>query len=143
MNGSWIAGWVVEVLGIVPAAFVALSYLFTNQRRLRIINTVASVLFILYGILLASTSGWQNGWITAAMNAFCAAIHIVWLIKDSVKRKNYKSAKKMSVDERQEAFNCTGDCNACEYPICEKGINKKDKEANAEKSTDKEGKNED
>ena len=57
MNGSWIAGWVVEVLGIIPAAFVALSYLFTNQRRLRIINTVASLFFVLYGILLASTSG--------------------------------------------------------------------------------------
>lgn len=126
MNGSWIAGWVVEVLGIIPAAFVALSYLFTNQRRLRIINTVASLFFVLYGILLASTSGWQNGWITAAMNLFCAVIHIVWLTKDSLKKKRYKEAQKMSADERMKAFDCTGDCNACEKPLCEN--QKKDKE---------------
>ena len=131
MNGNWIAGWVVEVLGIVPAAFVALSYLFTNQRRLRIINTVASVLFVLYGILLASTSGWQNGWITAAMNAFCAAIHIVWLVKDSLKNKRYKDAQKMTEEERQAAFNCTGHCDACEGPLCERP-KKKDKESKQE-----------
>lgn len=127
MNGPWIAGWVVEVLGIVPAAFVALSYLFTNQRRLRIINTVASLLFVLYGILLASTSGWQNGWITAAMNLFCAVIHIVWLVQDTLKKKRYSAAQKMTEEERQKAFNCTGDCNACEISLCEKPA-KKDKE---------------
>lgn len=98
MNDSWIAGWVVEVIGIIPAACVALSYLFTNQRKLRIINTVASLLFVLYGVLLASTSGWQNGWVTAAMNAFCAAIHVVWLVKDFMRRGNSKSKKEPTLN---------------------------------------------
>ena len=70
---------VVEAIGILSAILVLVSYLFTDQRKLRICNLIASVVFVVYGISLAAVSGWVNGWSTIALNSVCIVIHIFWL----------------------------------------------------------------
>ena len=71
----------VELVGTLAAVVVLVSYLFSDQYWLRIVNIVASCLFILYGFLLAIISGWINGWSTLALNVGCLTIHILWIVR--------------------------------------------------------------
>lgn len=73
MNPEW--------LGIPAAVLVFLSYIFSNQTKLRIVNMVACVFFVAYGLAIAATTGWTTGWATVILNFASFIVHIVWLIK--------------------------------------------------------------
>ena len=45
-----------EIIGIIATLFVLLSFLFTAEKRIRQINIIGAVIFIVYGILLAAHS---------------------------------------------------------------------------------------
>lgn len=72
---------IVELVGIVSSLLVLISYLFSNQVKLRMINLIASAVFVAYGVLLAWLSGWVSGWSVIALNSGCIVVHIVWLLK--------------------------------------------------------------
>lgn len=76
----------VELIGTFAAIVVFVSYLFNNQLALRLVNIIASCLFIIYGFFLAAVSGWVNGWSTIALNSGCLIVHIVWIVR--YKRKD-------------------------------------------------------
>lgn len=46
----------VEYLGIVASLFIFLSFIFKNPTKIRAVNSIGSVLFIIYGIRLHSYS---------------------------------------------------------------------------------------
>lgn len=69
-----------EWLGLVASAFVLVSFLFTKQTIIRLVNMVGCVVFVIYGILLPAYS-------TAIMNGALFIVHVVYLVKDFVSRK--------------------------------------------------------
>ena len=72
----------VEIFGTFTAVLVLVSYIFTDQAKLRTFNILASIGFIIYGFLLAAISNWVNGWATIGLNVCCMVTHIVWVAKD-------------------------------------------------------------
>lgn len=84
-----------EWLGIVASAFILVSFLFTKQTIIRIINMVGCVIFVIYGLLLPTYS-------TAFMNGALFIVHVVYLIKDFKSRKKNKEAVETQNEESSE-----------------------------------------
>jgi len=63
-----------EALGIVATLFVLLSFLFTNEKRIRQINIIGAVLFVIYGIIISAISVY-------ILNGALIIIHIYKLLK--------------------------------------------------------------
>ena len=81
-----------EWLGIVASLFILVSFLFTKQTVIRLINMVGCVVFVIYGLLLPTYS-------TAFMNGALFIVHIVYLIKDFKFRKKNKQATDTNVEQ--------------------------------------------
>lgn len=64
-----------ETIGIVGTIFVLLSFLMKDLKKVRIINIVGAVLFVIYGVLIHAVSTW-------ILNGILVAIHIFYLVKD-------------------------------------------------------------
>lgn len=65
---------VSELVGYSASVFVAISLLMSNMKRLRYLNTVGCVLFVIYGL-------WIQAYPVALMNAFCVAVNVYYLFK--------------------------------------------------------------
>ena len=69
-----------EILGIIATSFVLLSFLFTAEKRIRQINIVGAVLFVIYGIIISAISVY-------VLNGALIIIHIykLWRHRDKPK----------------------------------------------------------
>ena len=76
----------VELLGILATIFVLLSFLFNEPKRIRIVNIIGAILFVVYGLLLNAVSVWL-------LNGALIGIHIYYLFKSEVNHdeKNQKN----------------------------------------------------
>ncbi len=63
-----------EIIGIAGTLFVLLSFLMKDLIKVRIINIVGAVLFVVYGLLIGALSTWL-------LNGILVIIHIVYLLK--------------------------------------------------------------
>ncbi|MCM1322990.1 MAG: hypothetical protein NC218_02290 [Acetobacter sp.] len=93
------------IIGILASVLVLLSYIFSNQKKLRIINLVASIIFVIYGLFLVCGEDFTwthyDCWPTAILNAFCAVVHIRWFIMDAKnKHKNDTANDSLSNEEK-------------------------------------------
>lgn len=79
-----------EWLGIVASVFILVSFLTSNQIKIRIINSIGCIAFIIYGFMLPAYS-------TAFMNSAMLIVHIVYLAKHFIKRH-----KEKPTDKKQE-----------------------------------------
>lgn len=70
----------VEILGIIASIVVLISFTQSKPSRIRIINTVGCVLFVIYGILINSISIWF-------LNGSCIFLQIYKLRKDRGDKK--------------------------------------------------------
>ena len=109
----------VEIFGTFVAILVLVSYVFTDQAKLRTFNILASIGFVIYGLLLAAISNWINGWATIGLNICCIVTHIVWVVKD-VKYKASASSELAFAEFRDKTskaslcFDCAfGYSNKC------------------------------
>ena len=75
-----------EWLGLVASAFVLVSFLMSNQIKIRIINMVGCIAWVIYGFLLPAYS-------TAIMNGAVFIVHVVFLTKYFIKRRKEKAEK--------------------------------------------------
>ena len=64
-----------EILGIIATLFVLVSFLFSNEKRIRQINIVGAVLFVIYGIYIGAISVY-------VLNGALILIHIFKLWKN-------------------------------------------------------------
>ena len=85
-----------EWLGALASAFVLFSFLTRNQTRIRLINMVGCIIFVVYGCLLPSYS-------TAFMNASLLIVHTVYLVKDYLKTKKGKAEQQQANTEDEAA----------------------------------------
>ena len=63
-----------EILGIVATLFVLLSFLFTDEKRIRPINAIGAALFVVYGVIIGAHSVY-------ILNGALIVIHIYKLVK--------------------------------------------------------------
>lgn len=74
----------IEIIGIIATLFVVISFTFKNLRTVRIVNLIGSVLFIVYGVLLALNAGTIIGFISIiAVNVALLGINGFHLFKNS------------------------------------------------------------
>lgn len=70
MNFNWI-----ECIGVLATLCVLISFTQSKTNRIRIINSIGSVIFIVYGILISSFSVWF-------LNLAVLIVNIYKLIKE-------------------------------------------------------------
>ena len=76
----------VELFGYLGSILVVISMLMTSVMRLRIINTIGSVIFAIYALIIRSYP-------TALMNFFLVGINIYQMIRLTNKKNNYSLAE--------------------------------------------------
>lgn len=64
----------VELVGIVGTIFILLSFVKTGEKRIRQLNLVGSIIYVIYGILIGSFS-------TTVLNIIMIIVHIYYLKK--------------------------------------------------------------
>lgn len=75
-------GWMIEMIGYVGSALVVVSMLMTSVVRLRIVNTVGSLIFMCYALIIGSYP-------TALMNLCLIGINLTQLFRLLRDRKQY------------------------------------------------------
>jgi O-antigen/teichoic acid export membrane protein len=65
---------VFEIVGYLGSAFVLLSFLLKDIKKIRLINIVGAAFFVIYGI-------YTETWATAFMNLALILVHIYYLVK--------------------------------------------------------------
>lgn len=80
---------IYEIIGLLATAFVLLSFLMRDVKKIRLINIVGATLFVIYGVLINSVSVW-------IMNGILIIVHIYYLlkIKKSEETTNEKNQNK-------------------------------------------------
>jgi hypothetical protein len=73
-KNSFISGdvMIIELLGIVATLFVLVSFLMKDAARIRKINIIGAMLFVIYGLLIGSISVWL-------LNGVLCVVHILYL----------------------------------------------------------------
>lgn len=71
----------VELLGIVATFLIFISLTQSNTIRLRAINTVGSIVFVVYGVLIGAFSVYL-------LNGVCAVVNVYKIVKELRERKN-------------------------------------------------------
>ena len=72
---------VFEVISYLGSTFVLISFLLKDVKKIRLINIVGAVFFVIYGIYF-------KAWAIAILNCILIVVHIYYLVKmqkDSVK----------------------------------------------------------
>ena len=64
----------MEIIGILASIIVLISFLFNNEKRIRMINIIGAILFVIYGISTNSIS-------VLFLNGTLILIHIYYLIR--------------------------------------------------------------
>ena len=93
--------WIKEGIGILASAFVLVSFLFSNERKTRIINIVGAAIFVVYGLILPAYA-------TSVMNGALIIVHIVKLSKEHIAKKK-QSAKSEAEQPQTEEQIATSD----------------------------------
>lgn len=72
---------IAEILGYLASIFIACSLLMKDIKKLRYINSIGCILFVIYGIII-------EAYPVALMNGFCVLINLYYLIKITKKPLN-------------------------------------------------------
>ena len=116
----------IELFGYLGSLLVLISFITTSVVKLRIINTIGSIIFSIYAIIIKSYP-------TAVMNAALVGINIHYLIKmmkvgkeyEVIKVKNDETIVSYFIDHHKEDldkfFNESdvSGCNLVYMPMCE------------------------
>lgn len=65
---------IVEIVGLCATTLVLISLCQSDTKKLRIVNTFGSVVFVVYGIWKGALSVW-------VLNAVCAVVNIYKILK--------------------------------------------------------------
>lgn len=64
----------IEILGTIATIFVLISFLMRGEKKIRIINIIGAMIFVIYGFLINAFSVWL-------LNGSLCVIHIYKLFK--------------------------------------------------------------
>ena len=94
--GEWNIDWSVEWVGLIASALILISFLFTKQTLIRLINMAGCLAFVLYATLCIHSLS------TALMNGALFIVHIVYLLRDYLKAKKAKAEMQQAAEETAE-----------------------------------------
>jgi len=69
----------IEIVGIVATLFILVSFLMNSERKIRMINIVGAVIFVVYGVAIGAASVWL-------LNAALILIHVWKLVPHKTKK---------------------------------------------------------
>lgn len=72
-----------EIIGLAASSFVLLSFLLKGEKKIRIINSIGCIIFIIYGILINALSVWL-------LNSITLIVQIVRIIQISKSNQGKK-----------------------------------------------------
>lgn len=78
----------IEMLGVLATIFILIAFTQTSTKRIRIINSVGSIMFVVYGLCIHAFSVWL-------LNGLCIIINMYKLYKevhDEYRKVKYKSS---------------------------------------------------
>ncbi len=119
----------IEAIGYLGSTLVLVSFLMVSVFKLRVVNSIGSIIFTIYAIIIHSYP-------TAIMNACLVLINIYYLIKMSRSEKNYDLVKvntddsllKYTIDKYEEdilkyypGLSLNFDSSDAAYVICHSG----------------------
>ncbi len=84
--------FIYELIGYIASVLVAVSLMMSKIVRLRIINTLGAITFIIYGILIDSMP-------VAGVNAFIVAVNVYYLTKIYTTKEYFKLLRVSPSDE--------------------------------------------
>jgi len=84
--------FIYELIGYLASVLVAVSLMMSKIVRLRIINTLGAIIFIIYGILIDSMP-------VAGVNAFIVAVNVYYLTKIYTTKEYFKLLRVLPSDE--------------------------------------------
>ena len=73
-----------EIIGIIASLIVLLSFAQPNEIRIRLVNSIGSTLFVIYGILIGSISVWF-------LNGVCVIVNAIKILKERKSKANKES----------------------------------------------------
>ena len=73
----------IEILGTVASVLVLISFLMTNEFKIRCINIIGALVFVIYGLAISAFSVWF-------LNGALVLIHIYFLFKHKQNASNSK-----------------------------------------------------
>lgn len=73
----------VEIIGLLGTVFVLISFFMKNVKKIRCVNIVGAILFVVYGAIINAVATW-------VLNGVLIVVHIVFLIKDNQNKNNQK-----------------------------------------------------
>lgn len=76
----------VEVIGLLATTLVLISFLFTGEKQIRVINIIGAAIFVVYGLILQALSVWL-------MNGILIIVHLYKLYKLNKVKKLYQMPK--------------------------------------------------
>jgi len=65
----------MEILGTIASVIVLISFLMKGEKKIRIINIVGAIMFVVYGLSINAFSVWF-------LNGMLFIIHIIKLLKE-------------------------------------------------------------
>ncbi|WP_026508148.1 hypothetical protein [Butyrivibrio sp. MC2013] len=74
--------FVIQLIGYLGSALVLISFLMVSVYKLRIVNSIGSVVCVIYGLIIGAYP-------TVVMNLCLVAINIYYLMKSAASQKNY------------------------------------------------------
>lgn len=72
-----------EIIGVIASVIVLISFVMNGEKKIRIINIIGAILFIVYGILINAFSVWF-------LNGALLFVHVYKLIKLNKDNKTNK-----------------------------------------------------
>ena len=66
----------IEILGYVAMIFVAGSFLLKDVTKLRLVNSIGAICFVIYGLLIGSIP-------VAGLNVFVVCVNAYYILKSS------------------------------------------------------------
>ena len=71
-----------EIIGFAASCFILLSFLLKGEKKIRLVNSIGCIVFIIYGILIDALSVWL-------LNAVTLIVQIVKVIQLSKQGKRH------------------------------------------------------
>ena len=85
-----------EIVSVIASILVFLSYLFRDQRKLRAMSLLASLVFIAYALLLLVETQWRSGYSILILNTGTTLIHFFYL---TFRKKNKQGSDSIKKDD--------------------------------------------
>lgn len=59
-----------EILGIIASLFVLISFLIKGEAKIRLVNAIGCIIFVIYGLCIDALSIWLLNGITLIINVY-------------------------------------------------------------------------